>query len=362
MSLVNFEKFDFTTKLESQRALFKECFPENNGTLVESVEHYLWKFQSLNEQVHSYEYSAHLGNELVGYYAAIPYIYKWNSACLNAAMVCDVMTGVNARGKGVFTKLGIYSTNQFKKAGFDFSTGYPIRKEVIPGHLKAGWEVLFDLPMYGRFIKFDSYLKKKRLSLLAFPLNFLWKTYTSILKLIHYQKELKKLTIEYYKQDQIHTIQGFEDFIESWNLEIPIGLIKDINFLRWRLGAPEKEYNILIMRDENKIIGYSITRCIEKEDVPCLGILDFYVLKHYAFSAGKLNQFIINDAVSKGVELILVMMSSIYYRNYQFKKMGYLKTPFNFSFIVKIFNKELDWTFLKNKNNWHLMWIDSDDL
>ena len=41
--------------INQQRALFKECFPENNGTSVEKKDHYLWKFHSFPSTPTSYE-------------------------------------------------------------------------------------------------------------------------------------------------------------------------------------------------------------------------------------------------------------------------------------------------------------------
>jgi len=160
---IHFRKFDFKSELANQRELFIECFPEHSESSMLSNEHYLWKFQSKPGHIPSAEYVAvDEQNDLLGYYAAIPYQYNVNGKTSEAAMVCDVMTGVKARGKGVFTNLGIYSTDEFKQLDFDFTTGYPIRKEVIPGHLKAGWSINHELPLYARFIKFDSFLKNKK--------------------------------------------------------------------------------------------------------------------------------------------------------------------------------------------------------
>ena len=78
-------------------------------------------------------------------------------------MVCDVMIGTAARGKGVFTNLGKYSINQLRLEAVDFTTGNPIRSEVIPGHKKVGWESPFELPMYGKFISFNSFLNSTKL-------------------------------------------------------------------------------------------------------------------------------------------------------------------------------------------------------
>ena len=153
-------KFDYKERLDEQRKLFVDCFPENLGTAVIGKEHYMWKFQSFpTDSKKSYEYIAtDEKDNMVGYYAAIPYNYDIEGKVYPVAMVCDVMTSSKCRGAGIFTKLGRYSTDEYAKEGLAFSTGYPIRKAVIPGHMKVGWKIAFELPLYMHFISTSSLL------------------------------------------------------------------------------------------------------------------------------------------------------------------------------------------------------------
>ena len=74
---LKFEKFNFENDINDQRTLFKECFPENDGTSIETLEHYFWKFHSFPFSPSSYEYVAKSDKEIIGYYAALPYQYKF---------------------------------------------------------------------------------------------------------------------------------------------------------------------------------------------------------------------------------------------------------------------------------------------
>lgn len=359
---INFQSFNHIEELNKQRELFIECFPENSGTAVESKEHYNWKFHSFPNERKSFEYVAKLNDDIIGYYAALPYPYLINGKKVNAAMVCDVMTGIKARGKGVFTKLGVYSTEQFKNEGLAFSTGYPIRAEVIPGHKKAGWDFPFQIPMYGKFIKMDAFLKSRNKSFLIPFANFALTTYNGFLN--SFIGRQKNISIEEYAPREIEQIKGLEDFFTTWKKENPIVLNKSVDFLNWRLGAPHKEYKLLVMRDNNsnKIAGYTILRNVEKEGVPCVGILDFCTLNDSIKSAKLLLKQIIQSAKKGKRELILMMMMKEKAEKYRISMNGFLKTPFPFSFIIKNFDDSLDKDFLFNENNWSLMWIDSDDL
>lgn len=366
MAEIKLETFNYPEDLTEQRKLFVECFPETLGTPVVTEEHYKWKFKSFPAKAKetSYEYVARLDGEIIGYYAAIPYEYNIQGKTYTIGMVCDVMTGIKARGKGVFTKLGIYSTEQLKKEGVAFSTGYPIRSEVIPGHKKAGWEFPFKIPMYGKFIKMDSFLKVRKKSFLIPIANVILHLYNGTVNLFSKKIKTTSISIEHYLSDQINEIQGLDDFFSEWMAENPIALNKNKQFLKWRLGAPEKKYYALIVRnkEDNKIIGYAVVREVEKEGVPCIGVLDFCTLSRYKKFAFILLKEIEKMAKTKNAELILLMMMRRKAKEYKISSNGFLKTPFPFSFIIKQFDQTIDSDLLKNEKNWNLMWIDSDDL
>lgn len=358
---IYFRKFDFKTELSAQRELFKECFPECIGTPVISEKHYNWKFHSKKGKVQCTEYGAYADNTIIGYYAAIPYHYRFNGKVITTAMVCDVMTGIKARGKGIFTKLGVYSTNEFANQGFDFTITYPIRKAVIPGFIKAEWEKYFELPLFGRFIKFNSFLMKKRLGFLAPLINALFSFWTKTLNFFFLPRN-RNLITSTSTSDNIDNFDGLAEFYKTRENETQISLIKDIEFLKWRLGAPEKTYHIVTLHDKNIIVGVLIAREVEREGVPCMGILDLALLKDYHKFASLLTNELVKTAKHSGSELILVMMGKRWFKKYKLFFNSFLKTPFKFYLMVKQLNPAINYEILKNEDNWHLMFIDSDDL
>lgn len=360
MTKIFFEKFDSKTSLEEQRSLFIECFPENIGTPVETLDHYKWKFCSFPTEVKSYEYVASLNNNIIGYYAAVPHYYLINGKPAKAGMVCDVMIGSAARGKGVFTKLGKYSINQLHHERFDFLTGNPIRPEVIPGHKKVGWESPFELPMYGKFISFNSFLNSKKLSKLIFFANMILQIWEKVLSLFRFRDN--NIQVETYNQYEIKSIIGLQEFFENLNKEISIYLCKNIPFINWRLGAPEKKYSLIIIRKNKKIVAYSIASFMVKKNVPCLGILDLAILEgfeKYSTLILKENEIL---AKKNNAELILTMIGKKWAEKFEFFMNGFFKTPYKFTFIINKLNESLKSEQLFSEDNWHLMWIDSDNL
>ncbi|MCA8957528.1 MAG: GNAT family N-acetyltransferase, partial [Planctomycetes bacterium] len=86
---------------------------------------------------------------IVGHYAVIPQRFVLDGATLRGSIVVDVMTHPDYRFQGMFTKIGRFALDACTAdPGFEFTTGYPIRKEVIPGHLKVGWRIRFRIGTY----------------------------------------------------------------------------------------------------------------------------------------------------------------------------------------------------------------------
>lgn len=360
MSL-SFKIFDHKLELHSQRRLFIECFPETKNMDASSIEHYFWKFHSNFSSKKVHEYSAYLDSNLVGYYASLPFEYFYKGNFFNIAMVCDVMTGVNSRGLGIFSKLGSYSTNDLAVSGFDFSIGFPIRKEVIPGHLKVGWTINFKLPLFIRVLKFDTLLKKYKLGFFTFFLNKinLW------LNQLFYKLKSKKNQIysfEIYSNKQINLIQGLSVFYSTWKEEAGFRLNKDLNFLNWRLGGPNLDYHILIARKESKIVGALIGRRDVKNNVPFFGILDISVLKDNVGLASLLTDEIFKYSFNLNVDLLMFMMSKNNYLKHKLYKSLFFNSGHYFNFISKKFNSNLSSQEVFSEHNWDLMWIDSDVL
>lgn len=349
------KKFDPQAQLQKQRELFNDCFPETNGESIQKNEHYFWKFHSFPANTHSFEYVAYANQEMVGYYAAIPYVYKIGNKITSAGMVCDVMTSSKHRGKGIFTKIGAYSTKELSQH-VPFVTGYPIRKEVIPGHLKVGWKIAHELPLYIKFISFNTFLKTKNLGVLSPIANFglrIWNLLTS-------HTANSKYSFEF--SENIEDIKGYEDFIKVWINSLPNALQKDLSFSRWRYSAPERKYSFLTIREKSKIVGFVSFRQIVKESIPSFAILDYMVIPGFESCHGLINRVLSRLAKKNKVEAIMTMMSRTSASKYKLLRNGFLKSPFTFYLIIKNLTNEFSDNELFNEKNWHLMWVDSDDL
>lgn len=353
---IEFSSFDYQKDLKQQRKLFVDCFPENIGTKVVEDEHYFWKFQSYPYKRKSYEYIARIDNDMAGYYAAIPYRYNIGKQKFHIGMVCDVMTNSQYRGQGVFTKLGRHSLNEMRNIGVPFTMGYPIRKEVIPGHLKVGWKIAFKQPLYIRFLSTKSLLRAKGIGYLYLIIDLFISIYIYIVR----QADSKEICIQTH--DNIDEVEGYQPFQKRWAESLPNTLDKSLEFMRWRFGAPDKKYHFITAYEGDKLVGLAIIRDVIKENVPAIGIVDFIVLPSHKKCIPNIHNKILKMAKEQKKEAIMTMMSRTSATNYKMYSNGFLKSPFIFSVIINKLDDTINDEILFNEKNWHLMFIDSDDL
>jgi hypothetical protein len=354
---IGYRAFNRNTDLNKQRKLFSLSFPETAGQSAGEISHYQWKFESFPYKNPSYEYVASEPEELVGYYAALPYHYQINRKEVVCGMVCDVMTHPDRRGKGIFTKIGHYSTNEMKKENLAFTTGYPIRPEVIPGHIKVGWKIVLEMPMYLRLVGVGSLIPKniKFLAPIINPLVRLLQCWT------HFKKagyEVSTLSRESFLKLE-PTL--YNNFLHTWLNEQENSLIKSLDFLSWRTNAPHSTYYFLTLKKDQKIVGLSIARPMVLKGVESLAILDFMMLTDHLHASGVLHQYLWKLALGNKKDVIVSMTIPRLAKKYRFFHFLYVKTPAVFSLIIKKLSDNIADEDLFNQNKWHLFWIDSDD-
>ncbi len=353
-------QFDETAQLPQQRELFRLSFPENVGSPQETEAHYRWKFRAFPSSPPAYEYGAEEGGELVGYYAALPYRYKFFGEIKKCGMVCDVMTHPKMRGKGVFAALGRHATCALKDSGLAFTTGYPIRPEVIPGHLKVGWRIVFRLPIYIRLLQANSLLSSRGLQLLKPVANAGLATAGALCRALAPRTRLR-VAVE--PGDELWMSEAYAIFLDRWLSSTRIGLVKDAAFMGWRLRAPGTNYSVIVARnDESEVIALAVVRQTVLRGISCLAILDFMAIPGMDAAFGVVVPAMRELAARHGAEAIVTMMSRTWARRYQLSRAGFWKSPAFFSLIVKPLEPEIDAPATLDEANWHLMWIDSDDL
>jgi len=355
-------QFDHEANLTEQRLLFRNSFPESVGTPAETPEHYYWKFHSFPGKVKSHEYGAWAKetDTLVGYYAAIPYRYRIGDQTLVCGMVCDVMTHSSARGQGVFTRLGKYATEELKNSRISFTTGYPIRPEVIPGHLKVGWKIAFPLPMYIKPLRANALLEAKKLKRLTPITNVALKAFNFCTSRAFTSSERYSATIT--DREGLVDLLEYDEFFADWSKGQNHILVKDREFWKWRLGAPGTEYKIICIYEARQLIAIAVTRATALMNIPTLAVLDLMIVPGHERCLTFLHRETEALAHTLKTEAISLMLSRTWARQYRLLTHGFLRSPFVFQLIFKRLSDLISEESLCGEQNWHLMWVDCDDL
>ncbi|HTA04858.1 MAG TPA: GNAT family N-acetyltransferase [Solirubrobacteraceae bacterium] len=356
---MEFGEFEQAERLTEQRALFEDAFPENKGAPPASVETYRWKFHGFPASPPSYEYMATEDGKMVGYYAAIPYAYRIGGSTRRVGMACDVMTHSQARGKGVFTALGRYSLAEMQQAGVDLMTGYPIRPGVMGGHLRVGWSIAFELPMYLHPLRSNAILRSKRLAWLAPPVNVGIRFFQSLLRSGASSAEM---SVNVGPAPELLRSEAFADFVQRWSQSVPNHLMKSEDFYAWRLGAPGAQYQAFLVQRGEQVVAAAVAREQDLQGIPSVALLDLMMADGEEHALGLLYRAIEDEARRLGVEAVVTMMSKHSAKRYRLARHGFLKSPFTFKLIVRTLREDMSARDLCREADWHLMWIDSDDL
>jgi hypothetical protein len=358
---LRFSDFRWSEELADQRELFSRCFPENAGLPPETEDFYRRKFRSCPGEPASHEFVARDELGLAGYYAALPFRYTIEGEALTAGMVCDVMTAPRLRGKGVFAKLGSYSLGRLTEAGVDLVTGYPRRPEVVPGHLKVGWEIAFKLPMYLLPIHSRDLIRPRPLRFLSPVVDLVLKGLAGLLAAL--APADARYVAEAWSVDQFFSRHDYRSFFERWKLGKHNILEKSEAFLRWRLSIrQEADYRIVTVRRGAELVGMAVAGSCELEGVRSLCVLDIMCVEDEATVLRSLRVGLRRLAADRQLATIILMISEFHARRVGLWRHGFLRTPVVFELILKRLSQRARAVVSAAPDHWHLMWIDSDDL
>ena len=357
MSL-EFRELNLAASAASYRHLFSDAFPEKVGSSIATEAHYRWKFFHQPGPVRPCAFGAYAEEALAGFYGSIPLGYRIGGEAITAALICDVMTMSHMRGRGVFTRLGQYALDQMQHAGIHMCMGYPIRAEVIPGHLKVGWRILFALPIYLKILHTREILQKWRAQSLAPAADLCLRAYwlaSSLLRSPHNDVQASLTTA-----DALLMRSDLSSFLEMWSVQTTNCLVRTVEFLRWRTSAPEVAVDAVIAERASRIAGIALARSAEVKGVHLMTVLDF--LPHDAGDsvAPALHKGLDELAFKKGASGLALMTTPERAREWRLFENGYVRSPFAYKFIVRwLAGHEMPPT-VGDRRAWHLTWLDTD--
>lgn len=341
--------------IDLRKLVFKDEDPDKENT-----DFWNWEFEE-NYAGHANIYLAVSQQHVVGHYAVCPSKIFVDHKEKKGSIVVDVMTHPDYRYQGMFTTMGEYSLNDSGRSGIDFSYGFPIRKGVMPGHLKIGWKIAFELPVYVYPVNFSDILKKfipgnVLPRLLGMIPQCLFQTMKCIRKL-----STKKCTVR--SADKFEKTGELEQFIKKTKDQHRIMQCRDYEFLDWRYNTNRyRKYKIFFAyRRKKEMSGYVVLRETVIYGLKCVTVIDIQALDFDKNVINSLLDCAGKYAVKCGAALVGCMINNNAYRR-QMLKNFYIKSPYIFKFIVHK-NRDIDYeNLLLEDKNWFLTWADTDDL
>lgn len=135
---------------ESLGESYSRCFPESKLSPSESAKFLMKKYGNDISTPKNLRYSTLIQNDsiVVAGYGVIPNSYRLGATFKKVGLVCDVFTHPDYRRMGLFKRVSRVAIERETEQGTDFLIGFPIREEVMPGHLSVGWQHVFDMNIW----------------------------------------------------------------------------------------------------------------------------------------------------------------------------------------------------------------------
>lgn len=341
-----------------RQELLDDAFAANKGMAAASLDHYKWKFRQTPFTPASYEYAVTEESRMIGYYAAIPYRYRVGEREVVAGLVCDVMTHSQARRKGVFTSLSRFAIRELQSADVAFLTGYPVTSKVIDGHLKAGWLVAFELPTYVKLLRADTTLRSRHLTWLTPVANGGIAAYHAVRS----RRVPSGYDVEVGPPRELLELPAFRTFVDRWSSSVRNHLVKSADFYSWRLAAPGTEYQAFLVHRGDAVVAGAIGRSSHLRGIPSYVLLDVMSLQRRSDALSPLYRRVDQEGRRRGAEILATMMSRHSAREYCLTRFGFIRSPYVFKLILRPLDVRVIPEQIFGEQDWHLMWIDSDDM
>lgn len=289
----------------------------------------------------------------------IPSCFFYKGNYFYAGKTGDAMISKEYRGKKEFGKITNYCIDETKQTNFSFLWGIA-RKEGVgyKMRLKTGYQHILDMKAYFTIINpksctedITNFLKWKGLK------KYCTKQLFSFLSKRANRLQKKLSIISEYKIELVDNFDDSFDFLwenfikESQNLTIA----RTKKYLKWRFeNNPNRNYQILVAKHKNKIIGYMILSIISRDNMKLnmkIGtISDFLILKNHEKVFSNLlaeaikywkqkNADIVINWIQKESEISAILLKKL-------KKNGFINSMGKFD--IPIYGKKINNKFQEN--------------
>ena len=342
---IEYRSLNLSVDLVNFQKLLKKCFPEADSATNFSDRSVYWKF---DQRAQSLSTLGITNDEFLTFYGVVPRKYSCFGVPVEIGLVVDVMTHPSHRGKGLFVESSLVALSRLKPSELTAVIGFPIRNEVMPGHLKAGWRVQFEMPIYVLPIGRPEVKSLKSLIVRIFATA--------------YELGTRPLRFSIFKapKDQISetvSIDTLSNFYSSQKTDDHIVLEKSKEFLEWRINRPEIKYQKFSVQCETTQ-AVAITRIMILEGFKTLSILDFE--SDSQRHSRRLIKHLVEYSIDKKIELIAFSTNKENAKRLKLLRFGFLKSNKKFKVITRKITEIADNFTTSQNSNFRMTWIDSD--
>jgi GNAT superfamily N-acetyltransferase len=344
----------------------RRCFPDED---IEKQQLIYWEY----EFIHNYagqaqNFVAEDNKRIIGFYGVIPQNFIYNDEHHSGAIVVDVMTDPDYRKQGLFVALGEYAIDCcINHTDVEFATGYTVRPDVMPGHIKVGWKLKLKINTWIMPLSVKELIAKQfsftnQLPGLSSFISYIFSPGFRMMSRLLLSTDSKHKIKRLCKCDK----PPFDSFWTKFKSSPPKNCLiqeRTSAYLSWRYDQnPCRDYTYHIALDEkNEIMGFVVSRASYLLDVKTMIIVDALFLPDIKRSAIKSLLLDVRDLALKGRCSMCAMMvnqpSIVFPVPWHF---GFIRSPYQFNFITRELKEG---AIINNSDlNVHLMWGDTDDV
>ena len=285
---------------------------------------------------------------MLTFYGVLPRIYSCFGEQVEIGLVVDVMTSPSHQGKGLFVESSHTALARLNRSQAAGVIGFPIRDEVMPGHLKVGWKVQFEMPIYILPVGRSECKNFKKLVFKIFAILFEFGTRPLRGSML---KNCRDRIVESFSIDVL------SDFYNSQKTNHHVVLEKSREFLDWRLNRPGIEYKIFFCQSD-RTHAVAISRQMVLDGFRTLAILDFE--SESKRHSRQLVRHLIRYSIEEEIEVIAFTTNKRNAKRLGIINFGFLKSHKKFKVITRNISDLANNFTTASKSSFRMTWMDSD--
>jgi hypothetical protein len=278
----------------------------------------------------------------------LPRNYTLNGNHLNVGLVVDVMTNTALRGQGLFVRSGLEAIRRLERTNVKTVIGFPIRKEVLPGHLKVGWNVQLTMPIYVCPV---GSAQNTRFN------HRLISSFAKILRVISSPLRVSKSQISEIAVSELLEDQNLLNFFSAGTEQKLIQIDKSKEFLDWRLNRPGVDYKVFLCSD-NSPKSVAIVRKMDLNGFQTIALLDF--CSEGTKWTRAMIRHLMDYAKNQKVDFLAISTNPTNAKRLKILQTGFVRSHKKFKVITRSIGHDLNTFTQSDESSFRMTWLDSD--